>query len=604
MSQSLRDPSEELLDYVWRVGRGLAWLDNAKTIVSRAASVLREIAGEVSLVVYLAPSPGEDISVPPHESPSALRAAVESQLLLEGLGSIEDLLEAREFRLARDSLGDLHGLLLPLRTAKAFWGSLAVLGPEPFSQWLDHLEEFAACVAGGLKWAASLESRQSTPSPGSAPIVPGRPRATRFPRSLPPRGGGNRLWGSLEDLLVQWRIQPISGLVVFDERLHVVASAPHPDDALVRLARQSIEDRHLTRGPVPPASDAPVEVTSEDHCVLLIPASLGEDLLGIVAACVEADRRSEAASAVADLSQLVAIELFVRDRIAQEVEADEREVFLDLLDGRGLGRIVYRAARLGCDLTVEHLPVAFRLVRPSRHANPERQMGCLRTILLESFRADAASARPLCGQTETNEILAFLPISQERAADLLARRVLRATKSLGAVVAGIGPMCSSPAAFSRNALRAQWTAKILELTGSLQCAGSFDELGVYALLFDPADPTELEMFVARWIGPLVAYDRQQNTELTATLETILEGRGQRQTAERLLIHLSTLKYRIRRIHEILRLNFQDPEISFNLQLALRIFKAREKLSGASDESVEPESGEPSFPWRITFSSTC
>jgi sugar diacid utilization regulator len=383
--------------------------------------------------------------------------------------------------------------------------------------------------------------------------------------------------------------------------MHVVASASHPDEALLRVARQTIEDRSLARKPVPQALHAPVEVAHEDLSVLLMPASLGQGVLGIVVAGVEADLVTDASSMVADLSQLVVIELFAQDRIAQDMEADEREVFLDLVDGRSLGRIIDRAARLGCDLTVGHLPVACRLVRPSRHTSPERQMGCLRTILFETARDGGGLGIPrlLCGQTEKNELLAFVPISDEKEADALTRGVLRGTASLGAIVTiGVGPISTSPAAFARNALRARWTARILELTGNPQRVVSFDDLGVYALLFDPAKPTELDAFVNRWIGPLIEYDREQNTQLRATLEAILEGRGQRQTAEKLVIHLSTLKYRVRRIHEILGLDYHDPDVSFNLQLAIRIFSARHRFSMAVDER-----GEPAGPW-VPLSSTC
>lgn len=99
---------------------------------------------------------------------------------------------------------------------------------------------------------------------------------------------------------------------------------------------------------------------------------------------------------------------------------------------------------------------------------------------------------------------------------------------------------------------------------------SFDDLGVAALLFQVDNHTDLEQFVERWIGPLVAYDADHGTHLTETLRVLLETRSLRGSAEALFVHTSTLKYRIKRINELLESDYQDSEMYFNLQVALRI----------------------------------
>jgi DNA-binding PucR family transcriptional regulator len=93
---------------------------------------------------------------------------------------------------------------------------------------------------------------------------------------------------------------------------------------------------------------------------------------------------------------------------------------------------------------------------------------------------------------------------------------------------------------------------------------------VTALLFQVEDHIDLEQFVDRWIGPLVAYDGDHGTHLTETLRGLLETRSLRGSAEALFVHKSTLKYRIKRINELLGGDYQDSETFFNLQVALRI----------------------------------
>ncbi|HMC04646.1 MAG TPA: transcriptional regulator, partial [Actinomycetota bacterium] len=73
---------------------------------------------------------------------------------------------------------------------------------------------------------------------------------------------------------------------------------------------------------------------------------------------------------------------------------------------------------------------------------------------------------------------------------------------------------------------------------------SFDHLGVYALLFQADHAGELDKFIRRWIGVLIDYDARRHADLTNTLAVFLEGRGLRQAASQLMIHVSTLKYRI------------------------------------------------------------
>ncbi len=108
------------------------------------------------------------------------------------------------------------------------------------------------------------------------------------------------------------------------------------------------------------------------------------------------------------------------------------------------------------------------------------------------------------------------------------------------------------------------------VTGNTDLVSSFEDLGVAALLFQVENHTDLEEFVERWIGPLVAYDAEHGTQLTETLRVLLETRSLRATAETLFVHKSTLKYRIKRINELLEADYQDSETFFNLHVALRI----------------------------------
>ena len=84
-------------------------------------------------------------------------------------------------------------------------------------------------------------------------------------------------------------------------------------------------------------------------------------------------------------------------------------------------------------------------------------------------------------------------------------------------------------------------------------------------------PFELKGFVDGLLGPVISYDSVRGTELVATLEAFLdEGCNLQATADRLFVHVNTLKYRLSRVERLVGINLQDPETRFNLGLALRI----------------------------------
>lgn len=77
----------------------------------------------------------------------------------------------------------------------------------------------------------------------------------------------------------------------------------------------------------------------------------------------------------------------------------------------------------------------------------------------------------------------------------------------------------------------------------------------------------------RWIGALLDYDRQRSSDLVRTLFHYLDQGGRYEaTANALIVHRNTLKYRLQRIRQITGLDLSDPETSFNLQLATRAWQ--------------------------------
>jgi hypothetical protein len=96
-----------------------------------------------------------------------------------------------------------------------------------------------------------------------------------------------------------------------------------------------------------------------------------------------------------------------------------------------------------------------------------------------------------------------------------------------------------------------------------------EDLGLLSLLADGGDPGPMAELVTEWLGPLLAKDRGRRPKLLPTLAAYLDaGAAQQATADALGIHVSTLKYRLGRIAAVTGRDLAQPDVRFQLQVAL------------------------------------
>jgi sugar diacid utilization regulator len=106
----------------------------------------------------------------------------------------------------------------------------------------------------------------------------------------------------------------------------------------------------------------------------------------------------------------------------------------------------------------------------------------------------------------------------------------------------------------------------------------FDSLGVYRMLSSVTDPAGIEGFMNEQLGPLLAYDRQYRSSLVLTLARYFDsGCSYDAAAAALSVHRSTLKYRLKRIGEVLGRNPHDSSARLDLHLATTVWLTLESL---------------------------
>ena len=97
-----------------------------------------------------------------------------------------------------------------------------------------------------------------------------------------------------------------------------------------------------------------------------------------------------------------------------------------------------------------------------------------------------------------------------------------------------------------------------------------DDLGLLRILNSSDGGVELGLYLDKWLGELVRHDRDHHSELVHTLTVYLDSGGNYdRTANALIIHRSTLRYRLGRIREVTGRDLTDPDSRLNLHVAVR-----------------------------------
>ena len=101
-----------------------------------------------------------------------------------------------------------------------------------------------------------------------------------------------------------------------------------------------------------------------------------------------------------------------------------------------------------------------------------------------------------------------------------------------------------------------------------------DDLGLVRILDSSDGGASVERYVLEWLGPLVEYDAAHRSDLVRTLAVHLDSGGNYdRAAAALLIHRSTLRYRLGRIRELCGRDLADPDTRLNFHVATRVWAA-------------------------------
>jgi sugar diacid utilization regulator len=369
-------------------------------------------------------------------------------------------------------------------------------------------------------------------------------------------------------------------VLLLDALLQVVALAPvsagfrwAPRQGYVRavLATLARERRPLR---VPPMVDFGVEA----NCVLA-PVAVGDAIFGYLAILTEGDESGGLGDEL-DL-QIVqhAANVYALSMLREQMAADvarqlKDELFEGLLLGRTQDEQVARERAIRLGYSPEMVYRVLVVMAQSRESSGEERPETIaqrRRVLESLFELIARRSADAFATVREDELVVLLPDAADGRE--LGRACVQQAASLvpdWRVTVGVGGLTASASAIARSyaqARRALDTAQRFS-QGDVVV---FEELGVYRLLFQVNDPSELRDFTYQVLGPLIEYDQRHNADFVRTLASFLEHNGNLQaTARRLNLHVNSVAYRMQRIHAIAGLDLEQAEARLQAQVALKI----------------------------------
>jgi purine catabolism regulator len=295
---------------------------------------------------------------------------------------------------------------------------------------------------------------------------------------------------------------------------------------------------------------------------VVCPIRIGAELVGLVWIIEGESTLSELDNRAAEHAALVAALYIAHQRELASMETRLGYAsFLSLLEAEGDdAQAVERARLLGFDPDGRHrigiavIPEPLPLSREA-FLRRERVAGALRN------RLAAAGTRPLL-TAQLNHVAFLLPDGVDQASIAQGISDDGVTLVIGRSYAGTG-----------GVRRSYREARSLLNYASSARVRTFEEALVPRVLM--GDPGAREAFIEDLFGQLRAR-KGGETLKRALLALAASGFNFKETAQTLGIHPNTLRYRLSRAVETTRLDLEDPDVRFRLQLAVRLLEFLDK----------------------------
>lgn len=355
--------------------------------------------------------------------------------------------------------------------------------------------------------------------------------------------------GGVTDVAVSTTEVIGGSLLVLDEQ----------DRELARVGEPTTVQVKKLAGAVAASRASGRAVRESGHLVAAV--SAGTEHLGALVLSGKPDLE-EADQRILERAAVVTALLLLARRSGAEAESRVRgELLDDLLRRADLdpAALAARAQRLGANLDGPYSVFVADIERADRR----------RAILAANHLARTRLG--LAGSFDGNLVL-LLPTEEPGKEAAALAREFGTVLSAAVTVGGAGPTSGA-----RNVESAHREARrclgALRRLGRIGDGASTAEVGFVGLVL--SEQPDVEGFVGTQIGPILDYDERRGTDLLGTLETYFAcGSNLARTKDVLHVHVNTVTQRLDRVSQLIGQDWQTPERSLELRLALRLHRLR------------------------------
>lgn len=265
-------------------------------------------------------------------------------------------------------------------------------------------------------------------------------------------------------------------------------------------------------------------------------------------------------------------------RIERQLQEEKRKFIEDLFVNKG-NHIKFFREKMGIQLDMEHFYAVMVVVFENKFSNV--------TVLKQLSREFAVSAGvspiELVYWKEMHVVILTdvqqprsdkeNPWPDEKRLENWKNFVEKRLETKAAI--GIGNNYLLPDLYkSFNEAHIALTFRLLEKKNVVQ---HFNNMGIFTELFLHNRKSICD-FCRNTLDKLLEYDHDCDSELQETVRALLACNfNWKATAEKLFVHVNTLRYRYDKIEQLLSIDLADPDVRFNLYAAIRVGDVLKKL---------------------------
>lgn len=271
-----------------------------------------------------------------------------------------------------------------------------------------------------------------------------------------------------------------------------------------------------------------------------------------------------------DLSQVLCKRLIEEESMTHSFE----RILTMILYDKNLTseEIIYQCEKFDVDVSKEYFFI--NIQEKSENNSIRRLSDNLMKSIIREFRLNNYKIMTLLQRDSIVALVPSLSLDREKMNTIGINIIEKAKQTLGiSLIIGVG---QSYGYMDEWRLSYQEAKKALLLTEVLNKDLIFyNDIDIYALFMQINNDKFLDSYYTNLLKPLIDLDEMSNGSLCETLEVFLNCHcNMNEAAEALFIHRNTMRYRIDKIKNVLKCNFNNVNTSSELYLAYCIKKYR------------------------------